>query len=330
MKEGWNMRKLIILGVFLLLGIQVDAKGMSRLAMQQEPTETPQIYIAVISKGIQTRIWEPTRIGAEQAAKDYGASITFEGPPVEESLEGQFKLFEEALNNNAQAIVISAVDSKVISPYLQKAAQKGIPVISFYSGTDSPIVQTTVGIDNYAAGELAAHKLAQSINNEGKVAILAQDPTSRAAIDRRDSFLDVLQQQYPNIQIVAIEYGVGDVDRSQEITKKITKEHPDIKGIFASTERTTMGTINAIRELNKEGEIKIVGFDSGKQLIDAVREGIMEGAITQNPTATGYKAVEAAIKAYKGERNPEYIDTGFAWYDKSNIDDPQIKQLLYE
>lgn len=87
---------------------------------------------------------------------------------------------------------------------------------------------------------------------------------------------------------------------------------------------------NAVIEMKREGTIVIVGFDSGKQQIDAIRNGIMAGAITQNPVGMGYKTVEAAVKAIKGEALPKKIDTGFFWYDKTNMDSAQIKAVLYQ
>ena len=56
----------------------------------------------------------------------------------------------------------------------------------------------------------------------------------------------------------------------------------------------------------------------------------MLGAVTQNPIQLGYKAVEAAYKAYRGETVEKEIDTGFEWYDKSNVDADKIKPLLYD
>jgi ribose transport system substrate-binding protein len=56
----------------------------------------------------------------------------------------------------------------------------------------------------------------------------------------------------------------------------------------------------------------------------------MAGAITQNPVGIGYETVKAAVAAAKGETVPKVIDTGFFWYDKSNIDAPEIAAVLYE
>ena len=76
--------------------------------------------------------------------------------------------------------------------------------------------------------------------------------------------------------------------------------------------------------------ITIVGFDSGKAQIDAINSGIMAGAITQNPVGMGEELVKAAMKAIKGESLEKTIDTGFYWYDKSNINDPKIAAVLYQ
>ena len=58
--------------------------------------------------------------------------------------------------------------------------------------------------------------------------------------------------------------------------------------------------------------------------------GVEAGAITQNPVGIGYKCVEAAVKAINGEELPKIIDTGFFWFDKTNIDSAEIKPLLYD
>ena len=59
-------------------------------------------------------------------------------------------------------------------------------------------------------------------------------------------------------------------------------------------------------------------------------EACPEGAITQNPVGIGYKTVEAAVKALKGEKLEKIIDTGFYWYDKNNMNDPKISAVLYD
>ena len=63
-------------------------------------------------------------------------------------------------------------------------------------------------------------------------------------------------------------------------------------------------------------------FDSGQAQVDAIRGGLMAGAVTQDPIRLGYKTVEAAVDVLNGRRVPRRIDTGFHWYDRTNLDDP--------
>ena len=77
-------------------------------------------------------------------------------------------------------------------------------------------------------------------------------------------------------------------------------------------------------------QLVVVGFDSGKAQIDAIRDGLMIGAITQNPVGIGYETVKAAVEAINGKELPKNIDTGYYWYDDTNIDDEEIQAVLYE
>lgn len=114
------------------------------------------------------------------------------------------------------------------------------------------------------------------------------------------------------------------------MAKAIIQANPDLAGFFGGNEGSAVGVINAVVELNKADDIVVVGFDSGGLQLNAIRSGVMEGAITQNPYGIGYKAVEAAVLALRGEELPEVIDTGFYWYDANNMDSSVIAPLLYD
>lgn len=332
------MKKLLIFGLILSLEtvfgymcLQASPQQMPQQTEEQvAPEVSKKVYIPIIAKGLGVSYWQPVREGAEAAARDYNVEITFEGTQEEAQTEQQLDILNVALARNPQAIVLSAIDSKAATPYLEKAQGKGIPVIGFDSGVDSPIVKTTVATDNYGAGELAAQKMVELLGRKGKVAIIVQDSTSQVATERRDGFIDTVEQQYPSMDVVAIGYGAGDADKSAEVAKEMFKNNPDLRGIFGGNQGSAEGVVKAIKELNKQGAVIAIGFDSGGIVTDAVREGVLAGAVTQKPRMIGYKAVEAAVKAAEGETLPEFIDTGFEWYDKSNINSPEIEELLYQ
>lgn len=292
------------------------------------PAFAQETYIPLVSKGFQHQFWQAVKQGAEQAAKDLKVKVTFEGPETEAMVDKQIDMLSAALAKNPKAIGFAALDSKAAIPLLKKAQAAKIPVVAFDSGVDSDIPVTTATTDNLAAAALAADKMAELIGKEGEVALVVHDQTSRTGIDRRDGFLNRMKSTYPKIKIVSVQYGGGDQLKSTEITKSILQGNPNVKGIFGANEGSAIGVLNGAKEMKRK--IVIIGYDSGKQQKAAIQSGEMAGAITQNPVGIGYKTVEAAVKALKGEKLPKVIDTGFYWYDKSNIADAKIAAVLYD
>lgn len=287
-------------------------------------------YIAVISKGFQHQFWQAVKQGAEQAAKDYNVDITFEGPESETMVDKQVEMLQAALGKKPAAICLAALDSKAMVSYLEKAKEQNIPVVGFDSGVDSEIPVATASTDNIKAAGAAADKMAEAIGGKGEVALVVHDQTSVTGTSRRDGFKKQIETKYPDIKIVDIQYGGGDHLKSTDLTKAIIQAHPNLKGIFGANEGSAVGVINGVKESGKEGKIVVIGYDAGKQQKDAVRSGLMYGAVSQDPVGIGYKAVEAAYKASKGEKVEKNIDTGFKWYDKTNVDSEELKPLLYD
>ncbi|NPD14704.1 ABC transporter substrate-binding protein [Xinfangfangia sp. D13-10-4-6] len=297
--------------------------GGAGMAQAQE-----EIYIPLVSKGFQHQFWQAVKQGADKAGAEFGVKVTFDGPDNETQVDKQIDMLSAALANKPTAIGIAALDSQAVIPLLRKAQEAGIPVVAFDSGVESDIPVATATTDNKAASALAADKLGALIGGEGKVAVISHSQTSLTGIDRRDGFVEEIAAKYPNIEIVAVEYGDGDHLKSTEITKAILAANPDIKGFFGTNEGAAIGVVNGVREM--KANVTIVGFDSGKAQTDAIREGLMAGAVTQNPVGIGYETVKAALAASKGEELPKIIDTGFYWYDATNIDDPTIAAVLYD
>ena len=301
--------------------------SVSAFAQAQQSQE---IYIPLVSKGFQHQFWQAVKQGAEQAAKDLKVKVSFEGPETEAMVDKQIDMLSAALAKKPQAIGFAALDSQAAIPLLKKAQAAKIPVVAFDSGVDSDIPVTTTTTDNKAAAALAADKMAELIGKSGEVALVVHDQTSRTGVDRRDGFVNRIKSTYPNIKIVSVQYGGGDQLKSTEITKSILQASPNIKGIFGANEGSAIGVVNGVKEMKRTGKVVVIGYDSGKQQKNAIMDGSMAGAITQNPVGMGYKTVEMAVKAVKGEKMPKIVDTGFFWYDKTNIADPKIAAVLYD
>lgn len=292
-------------------------------------TAEDQMYIPVISKGFQHQFWQAVKAGADQAAAEFDVKITFEGPDNETMVDRQIDMLSAALANKPVAIGFAALDSQAAIPLLRKASEAGIPIVAFDSGVASDIPVTTATTDNVAAAALAADEMSKLIGGKGKVAVIAHDQTSQTGVDRRDGFLNQMKDAHPGITVVTVQYGQGDQLKSTEVAKAIMTANPDLAGLFGTNEGSAIGVVNAVREMDKKNVV-VIGYDSGKAQTDAVRSGLMAGAITQNPVGIGYETVKAAVMASKGETLPKIIDTGFYFYNADNIDNPEIAAVLYD
>jgi ribose transport system substrate-binding protein len=322
-----NIRRAGATVAALSLGLALSACG-SNGGDSGSGSGSGQRYIAIVSKGFQQEFWQSVRKGAQQEAKKDNVRITFEGPPTEQDVEQQINMLTNALAKKPDALGFAALDSKAAAPLLEQAKSSNIPVVAFDSGVESDIPVTTAATDNKAAAAEAAKHLAELVGNKGKVAMVVHDQTSASGIDRRDGFIEWMKANAPGIQLLPVQYGGGDQAKSADITKSIIQSNPDVVGIYGSNEGSAIGVVKGVQESGKKG-IKVVGFDSGQAQIDAINSGVEAGAITQNPIGIGQQVVKAAVKAMDGKSLPKTIDTGYYWYDKTNINDPKIKAVLY-
>ncbi|HQE31407.1 MAG TPA: ABC transporter substrate-binding protein [Propionibacteriaceae bacterium] len=288
-----------------------------------------QKYIAIISKGFQHQFWQAVKKGAEDEAAKQGVKVTFEGPASEKEVEAQITMLTNAIAKKPNAIAFAALDSKAAAGQLAQIKSQGIPLVAFDSGVDSDIPVTTASTDNKAAAAEGAKQMCKLVGTSGKVGVVVHDQTSKSGTDRRDGFLEGMKANCPGVTVLAPQYGDGDQAKSADIAKSIIAANPDLKGIFGSNEGSAIGVVKGVQESKKTGLV-IVGFDSGKAQIDAINSGLMAGAITQNPVGMGAETVKAALKAINKETLPKTVDTGFYWYDKTNINDPKIQAVLYQ
>ncbi|WP_055500779.1 ABC transporter substrate-binding protein [Streptomyces albus] len=310
------------------LALAVLLAALSGCAAGEGAGEGRKPYITIVSKGFQQQFWQSVRKGAQQEAERRGAEISFQGPATESDVETQVTQVTNAVGRRPDALALAALDSRATEPMLRKARRAGIPVIAFDSGVDSRIPRTTVATDNRAAAAEAARRLAAALHGKGQVAVIAHSQTSGSGIDRRDGFARWMADHAPGIDLLPVQYGGGDQTKSADITKAVITANPGVDGIYGTNEGSAMGVIQGVEESGRK-DIKTVGFDSGKGQIDAVEDGRMVGAITQDPLAIGRGVVDAALKAHRGGELPRTVDTGYYWYDRHNVHDPKIEAVLY-
>ncbi|TSA19946.1 MAG: BMP family ABC transporter substrate-binding protein [Actinomycetales bacterium] len=306
-----------------------------------------ELNIQMVSKGFQHQFWQAVRTGSEQAGKALNAKITFVGPESETMVDKQLEQLQAAIDSKPDAIGYASLDPKAPLALLKKAKTAGIPVYMFDAaagdpkdatqneaslGATSDIAMGIARTDGVAASALAADKMAALIGGKGKVFVISHSQVNATGIQRRDGFVNQMKKKYPKITVLPVQYADGDHLKSADTVKAVIAANKDLKGVFATNEGGAIGAVDAFKELKlTKGKIKLIGFDSGAAQINAIKSGLMNGAITQDPIGIGYKTVAALVgKVRNGTAPKNFIDTGFYYYNSKNLTDPKIAAVLYQ
>jgi ribose transport system substrate-binding protein len=306
-----------------------------------------ELKITMVSKGFQHQFWQAVEKGANEAGAALNAKITFVGPETEAMIDKQLEQLQAAIDSKPDAIGYASLDPKAPLALLKKAKTAGIPVYMFDAAAGDPKSATeneaslgassdiALGIartDGEAASALAADKMAAMIGGKGTVFIISTDQTGATGIQRRDGFLNRMAAKHKKIKVLPVQYGAGDHLKSADIVKAVIAANKGLRGVFAVNEGSAIGAVNAFKELKiRKGKIKLIGFDSGAGQMDAIKDRVMQGAITQDPIGIGYKTVAALVAMVRNGKTPKnFIDTGYYYYNKKNMNDPKIAAVLYK
>ncbi len=241
----------------------------------------------------------------------------------------QIEIVDSMVTRHVDALAISATDRTALVAPVKRAMQAGIPVTVFDSGLDVKGYVTFVATDNYGAGQTAARKLAELVHGKGKVAELMQKPGGSSTGDRERGFDDTMAKEFPAINIVARQYGMGDPAKSRNAAEDILTAHPDLDGIFASAEANSIGAIQAIKARGLSGKIKLITFDSSDIHLAALKDGTIDVMLVQDAYRIGYEAVHSLVMKLNGQTPPQQMDLKVHVIRKQDLGQPDVQALLF-
>jgi ribose transport system substrate-binding protein len=305
----------IVAGIFIGIGLVSKGKGKGKL------------QIAVLPKGTTHVFWQSVHRGAIEASKETGVEIFWNGPEREDR-EKQIQIVEDFITQKVSAIVLAPNDDKALVPVVEKAAASGIPCVIIDSGIATDKYVSFVATDNYQGGVIAAKRMGEILGGAGKIIVIKFAPGSASTVNRINGFNDTIEKEFPGIKIVDSKYGLDTVETALQATEDLLTKNTQVDGLFACNESTAVGALRALQSSGRVGKIKMVGFDAGVLLIEAVRSGDIDSLVVQNPYKMGYEGVKTAVAKLQGKDVPRRIDTGVGLITKDNIDTPEIQALL--
>jgi ribose transport system substrate-binding protein len=288
----------------------------------------------LIAPHIGIQYWQVHKAGLEAAAEKLGVKTIFTGV-MGDSVEDQAKILEQQIAKKPAGILVGPLNAAGMTPSINRAMKAGIPVITVDTDAAGSDRLCYIGTNGYAAGEMAADRMARLLNKKGAVGI--SNLVGFATCEERAAgFRDRIETAYPNMEVVAEVDDKADVEHATKVVMEMLVANPEIKGIFGVDAVSPLGMGAAVKNLDKVGEVQLIGFDPMPQTLKLIEDGVVESTMVQRTFAMSFIGLELLYAYNRGwlelvkgwdvpaaqeagiNTLPNYVDTGIMVVDKTN------------
>ena len=218
--------------------------------------------------------------------------------------------FDTLVTKGVDLIVYWAHDAQAAVADCKKAADAGIPVISFFADCAEEAhqyIEAYVGTDQLVIANAVGEYAKEALNGTGKVCIINGKEGKTDFVLRSEGFRSALEGT--DIEILAEEYCDSDRTQAQSIMENFLTPYPEIDLVFVTADDYGYGAYNAIKAAGKAGQIKIVSIDGQQEVLQAIKDGEWDMSVYQTTAMLADKVVEVANRIFAGETIEEYNQT---------------------
>lgn len=223
----------------------------------------------------------------------------------------QNKQVNQFIDEGVDLLIISPNQLSAISKAVERAYDKGIPVILYDRKTNSDKYTAFIGCDNYTIGKSMGTFIAQQLQGKGRIVEISGLEGSSPALERHRGFMDAIKP-YPGLQVVASEGGNWKEEGGIQAMKRILKQTQDFDYVFAHNDCLAWGAYVAARQMRVKRNYKYTGVDGMATEgggLELVRDGIFEASYLY-PTK-GDEVIALAMKILKHQpyERDNYLST---------------------
>ena len=233
----------------------------------------------------------------------------------------QNKQVNQFVDEGVDLLVISPNQLSAISKAVERAYEKGIPVILYDRISNTDKYTAFIGCDNYHIGKSMGTFIAQKLQGKGRIVEICGLDGSSPAMERHLGFMDAIKP-YPGIQVVASEEGNWKEEGVVQAMKRILKKTQDFDYVFAHSDRLAWGAYEAAKQMGLQHRYKFTGVDGMATKgggLELVRDGIFEASYLY-PTK-GDEVIALAMKILKHQpfERKNYLSTSIITQENAEL-----------
>ena len=223
----------------------------------------------------------------------------------------QNKQVNQFVNEGVDLIIVSPNQLSAISKAVERAYDKGIPVILYDRKTNSDKYTAFIGCDNYMIGKSMGSFIAHQLKGKGRIVEISGLEGSSPAMERHRGFMDAIKP-YPGIQVVASEGGDWKEESAIKAMKSILKKTQDFDYVYAHNDRLAWGAYVAARQMGLEHKYKYTGVDGMATEgggLELVRDGVFEASYLYPTKGDEVLALAMKVLTKKPYQKDNYLST---------------------
>lgn len=254
------------------------------------------IRFGMMPKLVGIEYFNQVRKGAEEAARELGVDLVFDGPSSDR-VQDQVQMIDLWIAQGFDAIGVAPNDPEVIAPALRRARDAGITVFTWDADANPEASGREVFVNQAPTDEVAAalvDVMAEGIGGEGKTVIVTGSATAPNQNAWMKSMRERLAERYPKITRLETLVPEEDQNRARQLTASVLAAHPDLKGIWGITSVALPGAAEGVRQAGKRGKVFVTGLSLPSAVRQYVKDGTVPKFVLWNPVDHGYLVVHVA------------------------------------
>lgn len=282
-----------------------------------KPQEQEKIRVAYVTNGIDP-FWMIAAAGVRDGAKEFGVECEVLMPP--KGIVDQKRMIETLLSNNIQGIAISPIDAENQTGMINQAAALTNVITQDSDAPDSNRL-CFVGMNNYLAGRSAGRLIKDALPEGGSVMIFVGRLEQLNSQQRRQGVIDELldrpeqdpssmQFDPPGGELKGEKYAVlgtrtdnFDYAKAKSNAEDTIASVPDIGCMVGLFAYNAPNCLAAIVEAGKVDKIKVVSFDEADETLQGIKDGHVQGTVSQQPYLYGYHSVRILAGLARGDQS---------------------------
>jgi rhamnose transport system substrate-binding protein len=281
---------LIVAGSNWLLVRSVREEKGSAASTQTQPATGKKSVIAMMPKAKGDPYFISCRKGAEEAAKEIGAELLWDGPTDLDPAK-QNEVVEAWITRGVDVIAVSVENKEGISTVLRKAREKGIKVVTWDADAEKDARDFLINqATPQGIGETLMDEAARIMGGKGEFAIITASLSAANQNEWIKYIKQRLAEKYPDMKLVAIQPSEGERDRAFQETQNVLKVYPNVKLVMGIAAPAVPGIAEAVKQSNRK-DVKVTGLSLPNMCKPYIKDGIVDSIVLWNTVDLGYLTV---------------------------------------